>query len=143
MVAQTRIEYNRLELNQLIYQDLMKQGLGKTASMLLNEAKLPEPTCATPVPFKITPASILTPSSSHRNTGGTPCWVNKYILFLCFFSKCKFLSRDHSLHLPFRRECQLISYQHLWTSRTENKLLRSNSPIFHQGRNKRKGLRQK
>lgn len=91
VVAQTRIEYNRQELNQLIYQDLMKQGLGKTASMLLNEAKLPEPTCATPVPSKITPASILTPSSSHRNTGGTPCWVKNTTCFYVSFLSVDFL----------------------------------------------------
>lgn len=100
VVAQTRIEYNRQELNQLIYQDLMKQGLGKTAHMLLGEAKLPEPTCATPVPSKITPASILTPSS-HRNTAGTPSWVNYNINLLVEY----FLNVD-----PPVKATPLISY---------------------------------
>jgi len=76
VVAQTRIEYNRQELNQLIYQDLMKQGLTKTAKLLLIEGKLPEPTCATPSTFKITPASVLTPSGTTHRNSGTPSWVS-------------------------------------------------------------------
>ncbi|XP_059475343.1 protein mahjong [Neocloeon triangulifer] len=74
VVAQTRIEYNREELNQLMYQDLMKQGLTKTANMLRIEAKLPDPNLATPSTSRVVPASILTPSAALRQTSGTQAW---------------------------------------------------------------------
>ncbi|CAB3371680.1 Hypothetical predicted protein [Cloeon dipterum] len=77
VVAQTRIEYNRQELNQLIYQDLVKQGLSKTANMLLAEAKLPDPSISAPTTSRLAPASVLTPSSSHRQSNGTPSWTRQ------------------------------------------------------------------
>lgn len=40
VVAQTRIQYNEQQLNQLIYQHLMSKGLTETANILHREANL-------------------------------------------------------------------------------------------------------
>lgn len=39
-MAQTRIQYNEQQLNQLIYQHLISKGLSETANILLREANL-------------------------------------------------------------------------------------------------------
>lgn len=39
-MAQTRIQYNEQQLNQLIYQHLMSKGLTETAGILHREANL-------------------------------------------------------------------------------------------------------
>lgn len=40
VVAQTRIQYNEQQLNQLIYQHLISKGLMETANILHREANL-------------------------------------------------------------------------------------------------------
>lgn len=39
-MAQTRIQYNEQQLNQLIYQHLVSKGLNETANILHREANL-------------------------------------------------------------------------------------------------------
>lgn len=42
-MAQTRIQYNEQQLNQLIHQHLMSKGLNETANILHREANLDSP----------------------------------------------------------------------------------------------------
>ncbi|XP_015592149.1 protein mahjong [Cephus cinctus] len=49
VVAQTRIQYNEQQLNQLIYQHLVSKGMNETAATLQREANLDSPAVMKPV----------------------------------------------------------------------------------------------
>ncbi|XP_018348236.1 PREDICTED: protein mahjong [Trachymyrmex septentrionalis] len=78
VVAQTRIQYNEQQLNQLIYQHLMSKGLTETASVLHREANLESSTImratTTYQPFTYRNPTSTTPRNSF--SPGAP--VNLY-----------------------------------------------------------------
>ncbi|XP_070530641.1 protein mahjong isoform X2 [Cardiocondyla obscurior] len=83
VVAQTRIQYNEQQLNQLIYQHLMSKGLTETASMLHREANLESSSIMRSVttyqPFTYRNPASVTPRNSF--SPGAP--VNLYNTSRC------------------------------------------------------------
>lgn len=70
-MAQTRIQYNEQQLNQLIYQHLMSKGLTETASTLHREANLDSSAIMKPVctyqPFTYRSPAATGVSYIHKN----------------------------------------------------------------------------
>ncbi|XP_050590494.1 protein mahjong isoform X2 [Bombus affinis] len=78
VVAQTRIQYNEQQLNQLIYQHLMSKGLTETASTLHREANLDSSAIMKPV-CTYQPFTYRSPATTGTRNGFSPsATVNLY-----------------------------------------------------------------
>ncbi|CAK9822406.1 DDB1- and CUL4-associated factor 1 [Anthophora retusa] len=71
VVAQTRIQYNEQQLNQLIYQHLMSKGLTETASTLQREANLDSSAIMKPI-ATYQPFTYRNPATSGTRNGFSP-----------------------------------------------------------------------
>ncbi|KAL2722494.1 protein mahjong [Vespula squamosa] len=83
VVAQTRIQYNEQQLNQLIYQHLMSKGLSDTASTLYREANLDSPAVMKPL-TNYQPFTYRSPANVGMRNGFSPgAPVNLYNTSRC------------------------------------------------------------
>ncbi|KOC70220.1 Protein VPRBP [Habropoda laboriosa] len=83
VVAQTRIQYNEQQLNQLIYQHLMSKGLTETASTLHREANLDSSAIMKPI-ATYQPFTYRNPATSGTRNGFSPgAPVNLYNTSRC------------------------------------------------------------
>ncbi|XP_047353955.1 protein mahjong isoform X2 [Vespa velutina] len=83
VVAQTRIQYNEQQLNQLIYQHLVSKGLSDTASTLYREANLDSPAVMKPL-TNYQPFTYRSPANVGMRNGFSPgAPVNLYNTSRC------------------------------------------------------------
>ncbi|OAD58169.1 DDB1- and CUL4-associated factor-like 1 [Eufriesea mexicana] len=107
VVAQTRIQYNEQQLNQLIYQHLMSKGLTETASTLHKEANLDSSAIMKPV-YTYQPFTYRSPAATGTRNGFSPgATVNLYSTNRCnqreVASRSRF-SNTNSGPLPLKNQ---------------------------------------